>query len=187
MHAYVQRKPRNGAHKHARSNPTNVKYCSVAQYIGRARCSIANRTETYYRNVGFTSLQTHTHAQHARGALSACSRCACNAPHNRRSTEHTSVHIVARRRHSQCTNRSQASRMTAMSACSTTPKLRTAFVVRLTHNCQWPQLVRQCGQIADAVGDGASHASTTCVQRHSATTTMNTDCSKYERKDRPRQ
>jgi hypothetical protein len=67
---------------------------SVAQYIGRARCSIANRTETYYRNVGFTSLQTHTHAQHARGALSACSRCACNAPHNRRSTEHTSVHIL---------------------------------------------------------------------------------------------
>ncbi len=41
---------------------------SAAQYMERARCSIAKRTETYHCNVAITSLQTQTHAQHAHGA-----------------------------------------------------------------------------------------------------------------------
>jgi hypothetical protein len=75
--------------------------------------------------------------------------------------------------------------MTAISACSTTTQLNITFLVRLKHN--WPQDVRQRGQIADTVRDGTSHVSTVRAQHRSATTTINMDDSMYERKDRPRQ
>jgi hypothetical protein len=82
-----------GAH-----NRTQPMTSSVAQYTGRVRCSIANRTNTRWQRCVRITTDSHARATRARCIISAH-----NAPHNSRSTEHASIRIVARRRHSQCT------------------------------------------------------------------------------------
>jgi hypothetical protein len=182
IHAYVQRNAQTRTIDRDRSH---VALRSRTSAMGRARCSNAHRTERALpqRRVLVTVVSVRTAHCSAHGVLTMHDTSAALGP-----TEHTSIHIVARRvadvtRSAQ--NSWEVSRMTAISTCITTAPLNTSFVVHLKHS--WPQDVRQRGQIADAVRDGASHASKRRDQEHPATTTMHTDDSMNERENRPRQ
>jgi hypothetical protein len=153
--ACVRAKP-----KHARSNPTNDNQ-RFGVHGESAPAPHANRIEAHCRNVALTSLHSLTHSQHARCALLACSRCAYSARHNSRSgidETHTHSHCCVKtslavpKTADRC--RARQPFQHAVQQRSATPQLHIALVMRLKQD------VRQCGQIADAVRDGTSHAST---------------------------
>jgi hypothetical protein len=155
----------NGTHRHARSSATNHKWrCAVAhsRWGERGAATHTGQKKT------FTSLQSLRagHIVSTHGVLTLHHTTA--APRNTPAVASLRTDVSRSAKNSW-----QASRMTAISTCSTTPQLKITFLVRLKHN--WPQHVRQCGQIADAVRDDASHVSRGRAQHRSATTTNNTD------------
>jgi hypothetical protein len=130
----------------AGSYTTAVRHCDCDMHDHRARVALVRSTDyqrpllpptvqhACTRNTALplqSGASARMHAAKRDAQTRAINRTQSHAPAALGFTEHTTIHIVAHRRHSRAQNSWQASRTSAISTCSTTPRLKTAFVMHL--------------------------------------------------------